>query len=51
MDFIEELKEKLKRAAPPRRSKEEIRERAKAIWEEHGRPAGKRRVVLAEGGS
>jgi len=40
-DFIEELKQKLERRRAARRSKEEIRERAHAIWEQHGRPAGR----------
>lgn len=39
--FIEELTQKLERRRAAKRSREEIRARAKAIWEQHGRPAGR----------
>ncbi len=40
-DFIEELKQRLKKRRAARRSKDEIRARAYEIWLQHGRPAGR----------
>ena len=40
-DFVEELKHRLQTRRAAKRSKEEIRARAREIWEQHGRPAGR----------
>ena len=39
--WIEELRQKLRQRWEARRFKQEITQRAKAIWEEHGRPSGR----------
>lgn len=39
--WIEELRQRLRQRREARRIKQEITQRAKAIWEEHGRPAGR----------
>jgi hypothetical protein len=40
-EFVEELKQRLQQRLVARRSKEEIRARARELWEQHGRPAGR----------
>lgn len=40
-DFISELRQKLERRKARRRSQEEIRVRARSLWEAAGRPAGR----------
>jgi hypothetical protein len=40
-DFIEELKQRLQYRRAARRSRDEIRARAREIWEQHGRPNGR----------
>jgi hypothetical protein len=35
------LRQKLQRRLVPRRSKEQISARARELWEQHGRPAGR----------
>jgi hypothetical protein len=40
-EFVEELRQKLQRRLAARRTKEEIRARARELWEQHGRPAGR----------
>lgn len=40
-DFVEELKQRLERRRAAKRSREEIRQRAQAIWEQNGRPNGR----------
>ena len=39
--WIEELRQRLRQRREARRIKQEITQRAKAIWEEHRRPAGR----------
>ena len=39
--FIAELKQRLERRRARRRSKEEIRARARSLWETAGRPSGR----------
>jgi hypothetical protein len=39
--FVEELRQKLQRRLVARRSKEQISARARELWEQHGRPAGR----------
>jgi hypothetical protein len=39
--FVEELRQKLRQHLAARWSKEEIRARARELWEQHGRPAGR----------
>jgi hypothetical protein len=38
--FIEELRQTLQQRRAARRSKEEIRRRARELWEQNGRPVG-----------
>src|SRR4051812_9962453 len=40
-DFIEELRQRLRRYRAARRSKHEIRARARELWEQQGRPEGR----------
>jgi len=40
-DFIEELRQRLQNRLAARRSTEEIRVRARELWEQHGRPVGR----------
>jgi len=40
-DFAEELRQKLRRLLTARRSKEQVRRRARELWEQHGRPEGR----------
>jgi Protein of unknown function (DUF2934) len=40
-EFVEELRQSLQRRLAARRSKEEIRARARELWEHNGRPAGR----------
>jgi hypothetical protein len=40
-DFVAELKQRLQKRRAARRSKDEIRARAREIWEQHGRPHGR----------
>lgn len=40
-DFVQQLKQRLQNRRATRRSKEEIRARARDIWEQHGRPTGR----------
>jgi predicted RNA-binding Zn ribbon-like protein len=40
-EFVEELRRRLQRVLAARRSKEEIRARARELWDQHGRPAGR----------
>lgn len=40
-DFVDELKQRLHERRAAKRSKEEIRARAREIWEQHGRPTGR----------
>jgi hypothetical protein len=40
-DFVEQLKQRLQNRRAARRSKDEIRVRAREIWEQHGRPSGR----------
>ena len=37
--FVEELKRRLRQRLAAKRGKEEIRARARELWEQHGRPA------------
>jgi Protein of unknown function (DUF2934) len=39
--FVEELRRKLQRRLAARRSREQISARARELWEQHGRPAGR----------
>jgi len=39
--FVEELRQKLQKRLAARRSKEQISARARELWEQHGRPAGR----------
>ena len=39
--WIDDLKQKLQRASEDRRTQESIRERARELWEEDGRPSGR----------
>ena len=39
--FVEELKRRLRQRIDARRAKEEIRARARELWEQHGCPAGR----------
>jgi hypothetical protein len=39
--FVEELRQKLQRRLAARRSREQIGARARELWEQHGRPAGR----------
>ena len=38
--FVEELQQRLQQRLAARRSKEEIRMRARELWDQHGRPVG-----------
>ena len=40
-DFVEELKQRLHKRRAAKRSKDEIAARAREIWEQQGRPAGR----------
>ena len=40
-DFVEELKQRLQKRRAAKRSKDEIAARAREIWEQQGRPAGR----------
>ena len=40
-EFVEELRQRLRQRLAARRSKEEIRARARELWEQHGCPAGR----------
>jgi hypothetical protein len=40
-NFVEQLKQRLQNRRAARRSKDEIRVRAREIWEQHGRPSGR----------
>ena len=40
-DFVEQLKQRLQKRRAARRTKDEIRARAREIWEQHGCPAGR----------
>jgi hypothetical protein len=40
-DFVEELTQRLRQRLAARGTKEEIRARARELWEQHGRPAGR----------
>ena len=40
-DFVEELKQRLQKRRAAKRSTDEIRARAREIWEQHGRPPGR----------
>jgi hypothetical protein len=39
--FVEELRQRLQQRLAVRRSKEEIRARARELWEQNGRPVGR----------
>ena len=39
--FVEELRQRLQQRLAARRSKEEIRTRARELWEQNGRPVGR----------
>jgi DUF2934 family protein len=39
--FVEELRQRLQQRLAARRTKEAIRARARELWEQHGRPAGR----------
>ena len=39
--WVEELKQSLRQRLAARRAKEDIRARAREIWEQNGRPAGR----------
>jgi hypothetical protein len=39
LGFVEELKWRLRQRLAARQAKEEIRARARELWEQHGRPA------------
>jgi hypothetical protein len=40
-DLVEELKQRLQKRRAAKRPKDEIRMRAREIWEQHGRPTGR----------
>jgi hypothetical protein len=40
-EFVEELRQRLRQRLAARRSKEAIRARARGLWEQRGRPAGR----------
>ena len=40
-DFVERLKQRLQNRRAAKRSHDEIRARAREIWEQHGRPSGR----------
>jgi hypothetical protein len=39
--FVEELRQRLQQRLAARRSKEEIKTRARELWEQNGRPVGR----------
>jgi hypothetical protein len=41
LGVVEELKQRLQKRLAARRSKEQISARARELWEQHGRPAGR----------